>query len=271
MPKKTKDLTEKPEKKETKKVTSKINSKNEKTKKVEKKSSSKTGKKIEKTKVITKKETTTKEKKSTTKKIKPQIVEYYDLPLNYNKTVVKILYQTPKTLFVYWEISNDDAQKYKKIYGDNFFETTKPVLIVHNDTLGYSFEIDINDFANSWYFNINDSDSIYRAELGRRPIPYKNTIKSQYIYISSSNIIKSPNDTILFEKYIPETIIFKNIKTNQKRFVSLKEIIHDTTFATKLSNLYKIKIKDLYKAIYKNNTTSDLYKLLNPSSNNSSF
>ena len=70
--------------------------------------------------------------------------EYYDLPFRYNKTVVKVLAQTPKTLFVYWEISDDDIEKFKKQYGDNFFETTKPVLIIHNDTLNYSFEVEDN-------------------------------------------------------------------------------------------------------------------------------
>ena len=101
-----------------------------------------------------KKTSTTKNKttkKTTKQKITTNIVEYYDLPQKYNKTIVKILAQTPKTLFIYWEISDDDIEKFKKDYGENFFEATKPVLIVHNDTLNYSFEVEINDFANSWY------------------------------------------------------------------------------------------------------------------------
>ena len=36
----------------------------------------------------------------------------------------------------------------------------------------YSFEIPINDFANSWYLHINDSKCHYRVELGRRPNYY---------------------------------------------------------------------------------------------------
>ena len=49
------------------------------------------------------------------------------------------------------------VERFKNQYGDNFFETTKPVLIVHNDSLNYSFEVEINDFANSWYLHVNDS------------------------------------------------------------------------------------------------------------------
>ncbi len=122
---------------------------------------------------VTKKSTTKKAttgKRTTTKK--PVVVEYYDLPYRYNQTVVKVLAQTPTTLFIYWDISDDDRKKYVEEYGENFFKTTKPVLKIFNDTLNYNFEIDINDFANSWYLHVNDSNCDYRVELGRRPIQY---------------------------------------------------------------------------------------------------
>ena len=91
----------------------------------------------------------------TSKNKKTNIIEYYDLPYRYNQTVVKVLAQTPNNLFIYWDISDKDRDNYKKQYGENFFENTKPILIVHNDTLNYTFEVDINDFANSWYLHIN--------------------------------------------------------------------------------------------------------------------
>jgi hypothetical protein len=294
MPRKTKESNEIEEIKKTKKasvstkkVTSAKDAKAKKSntstkkstteKEVKAKKSNTSTKKATKTSKITKEQSnskTAKTKVATKRKStisKPDIVEYYDLPLSYNQTVVKILYQTPKTLFVYWEISEDDANNYRKIYGENFFETTKPVLIIHNDTFNYSFEIEINDFANSWYFNVNDSNSIYRVELGRRPKQNNNALKEKYIFVSSSNTIESPNDHIIFEDYLPSTISFRNIKNNSRHLVSLKELLRTTSFANQLSKLYNIKISDLYKAIYQNETTSDLYKLINPSSNNSSF
>ena len=152
---------------------------------------------------VTKKSTTKKAttgKKTTTKK--PVVVEYYDLPYRYNQTVVKVLAQTPTTLFIYWDISDDDRKKYVEEYGENFFETTKPVLKIFNDTLNYNFEIDINDFANSWYLHVNDSNCDYRVELGRRPIQYSEKNPNQYIYISQSNEIEAPHDKILFDKYV---------------------------------------------------------------------
>ena len=81
------------------------------------KTTSTTTKKANQKKPTTKKTNSTTKKKSSTKKSQVQIIptEYYDLPQKYNETVVKILAQTPKTLFIYWEISDEDIEKYKKI------------------------------------------------------------------------------------------------------------------------------------------------------------
>ena len=152
------------------------------------------------TKVVkAKKVATSKSKKQTVSKKKIEILEYYDLPYRYNQTVVKLLAQTPTTLFVYWDISDSDRENLIKSYGEKFFEETKPVLIIHNETNNYSFEVDINDFANSWYLHIPDSKCVYNIELGRRPI-YKQNIqnninhtKTNYIYITSCLLYTSPS------------------------------------------------------------------------------
>ena len=221
-----------------------------------------TKKSTTKAKTATAKKTTAKSKKSTTKsskKVWP--AEYYDLPQKYNKTVVKVLAQTPKTLFIYWEISDDDIEKFKKDYGENFFETTKPVLIIHNDTLNYSFEIEINDFANSWYLHVNDSKSDYRIELGRRPFQVNENIKSDYIYITSSNEIESPNDHILFNKS-QKMVYFRNVKTN----VETAKPVASLSFIKNMGKIYEIY--DLYQELYKNE--ENIEDLINPSSHTSS-
>lgn len=224
------------------------------------------------TKTSVAKKTTTRARKVATKKSavineKPEIVfapEYYDLPQKYNKTVVKLLAQTPKTLFIYWEISDDDIKKYKEQYGENFFETTKPVLIIHNDTLNYSFEVEINDFANSWYLHVSDSKCDYRIELGRRPIYKTEKLTDDYIYVSTSNEIESPNDRILFDS-VGDRVFFKDVKTG----IESEKSIYNISLLKNMGKIYNIY--DLYKAIYSNENVEDIYDLYNPSSSSSSF
>ncbi len=221
----------------------------------------------------TKKKTTTSAKKTVSKRAtranskKVNVVEYYDLPYRYNQTVVKVLAQTPNNLFIYWDISDKDREKYKKQYGDNFFETTKPVLIVHNDTLNYSFEVDINDFANSWYLHINDAKCDYRIELGRRPI-VKNEVYENvnYIHVSTSNEIESPNDHILFAQTVKnKSVSFRNVKTGNETIRNINISSPDFKNMGELYNIY-----ELYKAIYQDENIEELYDLSNPSSGNPS-
>ena len=201
---------------------------------------------------------TTRKKKDTTK---PDIIEYYDLPFRYNQTTVKILAQTPTNLFIYWDISDADKNKLIDTYGNYFFENTKPVLIITNETMNYTFEIDINDFANSWYLHVNDSKSDYRIELGRRPFQVNENIKTDYIYVSSSNEIESPNDHILFNNS-QKMVYYKNVKTN----VEIAKPFTSLSFIKNMGKIYEIY--DLYQELYKNE--ENIEDLTNPSSHTSS-
>ncbi len=221
------------------------------------------------TKVITKaKKDTTKAKtsKKTSTQTKPtkkkvEIIEYYDLPYRYNETIVKVLAQTPTTLFVYWDISDNDRKKYIEQYGEYFFHNTKPVLIIHNKTKNYNYEVDINDFANSWYLNLIDSNCDYQIELGRRPINNYVNIADNYLYITTSNEIESPNDRILFDR-LSHFVYFKNVKTN--------EIIKKNINLTLLNKIGKFaSISEFYKNLYPEEAIDfDRLDLRNPSSNN---
>lgn len=231
------------------------------------------------TKKTTKKETTTKKastkkaaakktsKKTSTKKAsskkKVEIVEYYDLPYRYNQTIVRVLAQTPTNLFIYWDISDKDRKNFEKQYGDNFFETTRPILIVYNDTLGYHFEVEINDFANSWYLHVADSKCEYRIELGRRPIQKTEKLNIDYVYVTTSNEIESPNDRVLFDKN-QKMVYFRDIKTGKQTEKSINSI----SFIRNMGKIYNIY--DLYKAMYQDENIEEIFDLSNPSSGNPS-
>ena len=255
--------------------------------------SKKSSSKEKSTKVSSSKSSTEKKtlKKSVSQKKTPSVtkkslnsVEYYDLPYRYNQTIVKLLAQTPTTLFVYWDISDFDRENLKKNYGYDFFEKTRPILIVHNDTMNYSFEVEINDFANSWYLHVNDSNCDYRIELGRRPvynyIPNNNfsdevlqdknsdinkypskPLDRDYFYITTSNSLESPNDHILFNKFI-DSIQIRNVKTN----VEYSKSITSMSVKNNMNKIYNIF--DLYKKLYKEENIEDIYDLANPSSGN---
>lgn len=145
---------------------------------------------------------------------KVSVVEYYDLPYRYNQTVVKILAQTPNILFVYWDISDYDRNNFVSQYGENFFNNTVPVLLVINKTMNYSYEVQINDFANSWYLHVNDANCEYQVELGRRNKENHQNYYSNYYYVTTSNNLDMPNDHILLDN-IPHNVLFKNVKTQE--------------------------------------------------------
>ena len=281
MPRTTKDVkkeelkNEKVTKKTTKKTSTSVAKSNITTSKSA--SAKKTTKKTTKTtaKATTKKTTSTVAKKKTTKKVSSTakkkeletnvIAEYYDLPYRYNETIVKILYQTPNILFVYWDISDEDKNKFIEQYGENFFQSTKPILKIFNLTKNYNFEVEIDDFANSWYINVNDADCDYKVELARKPISFEANINSDYIYISSSNDIEFPNDHILLEQ-LPNKVNFKNVKTNT---VSSKDI--GSLRLIGINKLYSVY--DFYKKLYKDEILDEFNskRINNPSSSTSSW
>ena len=236
--KKTLKTDEKSKITKTRKVTTK-SEKNAKTKSSNKKSTNlKTSKK------------SSSQKKTSVNKLK--LIEYYDLPNKYNQTIVKVLFQTPKQLFVYWEISESDKTNLLNNNGDNFFECSTPFLRVNNDTKNYSFEIEINDYANSWYFDVPDSNCKYSVELIRK---FNNTS----ITIKQSNELEVPNNHILFEQNRKE-VFFKNVKTNN---VTCKNMAN-LHFINHIGIAKPITLNSFYNKFY---DEADLYGTNNPSSN----
>lgn len=227
------------------------------------------------------------EKKTTrktkaTKKVKTEkevkkfeyMLEYYDLPYRYNETVVKILAQTPKRMFVYWDISDNDREKYIKTFGEDFFEKTYPVLLLYNEDRKYIKEIAINDFANSWYIDIPDAKTKYSIQLGRKFKSYSEVVTvdiqkvqenniilhTDYLPFANSNVLEVPNDHVLLDS-LPRFVTFRNVKTNEERVVELKDI----------KNVYGIyDVKEFYEDHYKDEISEGMFDMANPSSKLSS-
>lgn len=227
----------------------------------------------------TTKKTTTTKKTSSKKKVVPVVNEYYDLPFRYNQTVVRILAQTPNKLFIYWDISDEDRKSYEKKYGSDFFYNTRPYLIITNTTMNYTFEVEINDFANSWYLNINDASCDYKVELARKftvdskhDASINNTaeehltpyLANETLTITSSNELEVPNDHILIEK-LGSSVFFRNVKTNILEEKSTSSL----SFMQKIGNIYNIY--DLYKQMYHDELKEDELSVNLSSSSSSSI
>ncbi len=264
----------KSDKKSTKKVSNKTSASS-------KKSTTKTAVSKSKTtaKKSTTKKTTTTKKTSSKKKVVPVVNEYYDLPFRYNQTVVRILAQTPNKLFIYWDISDEDRNNYEKKYGSDFFYNTRPYLIVTNTTMNYTCEVEINDFANSWYLNINDASCDYKVELARKfivdskhNVSINNTtdehltpyFANETLTITSSNELEVPNDHILIEK-LGSSVFFRNVKTNIVEEKSTSSL----SFMQKIGNIYNIY--DLYKQMYHDELKENELSVNLSSSSSSSF
>ena len=198
------------------------------------------------------------------------LTEYYDLPYRYNETVVKILAQTPKRIFVYWDVADEDIVRYENAFGKDFFEKTYPVLLVHNDDKNYTTEIPINDFANSWYIDIKDPKTKYSIQLGRKfkvvptnidihKIQEQNIIlKTDYLPIAQSNLLEVPNDRVLFDR-MPTKITYRNVKTYEEK----EKIVAD--IKTPYGILYNVK--EFYQDNYKDEMIDEeIFNLNNPTS-----
>ena len=143
--------------------------------------------------------------------------EYFDIPFRYNETSIKLLFQNPYTLFVFWDICDADEKAFIEKYGEDSYYNSRIYLKITNISNGQVFEVDINPFAKSWYIPIHDANCKYKAELCRR-------INNNELSITSSNILTLPADSPNFN--ISDNVKFINVKTHETAFVlSRKEAI----------------------------------------------
>jgi len=197
------------------------------------------------------------------------ILEYYDLPYRYNETIVRVLAQTPQKLFVYWDISDNDRKKYEDTFGEDFYNKTYPVLLLYNQDKQYVREIEVNDFANSWYIDIDDPKTKYIIQLGRKfrsnnPVVDYNKVnanniilRNDYLPYAESNMMEAPNDHVLLES-LPDFVSFRNVKTGQEMLVNVREL--KTMFG------HNYDIKAFYDEHYKDELVDGRFDMANPSS-----
>ena len=90
--------------------------------------------------------------------------EYYELPNKYNKTTVKLLVQSPARMYAYWDVSDETI----KSFSNELYSNSTPYLKIENLTMGYSYEIKVDPYANNYYIEVTDCDCDYKVELIRK-------------------------------------------------------------------------------------------------------
>lgn len=147
--------------------------------------------------------------------------EYYDLPIKYNKTDVKLLVQSPTRMYVYWDFSDKTLQEF---FTQNSNST--PCLRVTNLTMNYSYDIPVEYYTNNYYIETKDSDCDYKVEL-----VVKNSYKTMPITSSNTTHIprSSPcdyNEDIVFRNCVCLAItdkfkLYTQNRANLKKYTDL--------------------------------------------------
>ncbi len=128
--------------------------------------------------------------------------EYYELPKAYNRTLIRLLVQSPTRMFCYWEVSDKTIKEFNRKYAN--YDNSIAVLKITNLTHNYSYSIPVSPFANNYYIDVEDSGCNYQVELGR-------IAKSKFVNLYTSNIAMVPSgkpvvgyntDEILFANYL---------------------------------------------------------------------
>ena len=117
--------------------------------------------------------------------------EYYELPSKYNKTIVRLLVQSPTRMFVYWDVDKNID-----------YSSSRPVLKVKNITMNYSYDIPVDPFTNNYYIDVKDPDCEYQVELGR-----VQNDKFVNLYTSNSAIVPRNNPMYVGDS---EEVIYRN-------------------------------------------------------------
>ena len=131
--------------------------------------------------------------------------EYYDLPIKYDQTLIRLLVQSPNRMYAYWEVSDDTMKNFSKNF-HNYSDCT-PALKITNISKDYSYIIPIDPFANNYYIDVEDTGCDYKIELGR-------TKNNDFLNIYTSNNVTMPvfsrSNDILHNNIDSDEVLFGN-------------------------------------------------------------
>jgi hypothetical protein len=123
------------------------------------------------------------------------------VPLAPESDHINLLVRDPHTLFVYWETADNKKENFIREFGENLWDKSVRVLKVtnvSNNTVGF---IKINESATSWYVNVEDANSLYVVEVGRKISDQFFVCLGTSNYSATPGETMSPNTTTVFVDY----------------------------------------------------------------------
>jgi len=117
-----------------------------------------------------------------------------DIPEAYNETYLRAIPRDPQWMFVFWELSEQTRNDLRIKMGAEGHASAKRVLrlidVTDNSYDGNNpqryIDIEINEFANSWYIQVPESNRNYLIELGLL------TKEGRFYFAARSNVVGIP-------------------------------------------------------------------------------
>ena len=118
-----------------------------------------------------------------------------ELPSFYGQDKIILQVRDPRWLHAYWEIREETIQGLKSKLGADFYRAKKVLrvydvtnIIFNGSNANRFFDIQINDFANSWYVDTAGPGRSWCVDLGLM------LVDGRFITILRSNIVQTPLD-----------------------------------------------------------------------------
>lgn len=112
----------------------------------------------------------------------------YNIPNGYGHDRITLIARDPHTLYTYWEISHSRINALLHEFGHELYEKSVPAIKVTNISKNSTLYVEINDYANNWYINVEDVNCLFIVEIGRR------VSDMFFISLASSNYALTPGD-----------------------------------------------------------------------------
>ena len=120
------------------------------------------------------------------------------LPKGYGKTNIILLPRDPNWAFAYWELTDGTKQQIRDKYGADIFSKSQMTLRVYDVTdiifdgnnANNFFDITVNEFAENWYINIQETNRSLVVDLGLK------LTDGRFITIVRSNVVSMPRQGI---------------------------------------------------------------------------